>query len=254
MSPVALAAIFVVMFAAGASAQPLPSGPTDWAQSAVAQPPPVRGLSVAEARKVLLDWNKNVVIQLVPQALPAGVDESTVVAVTATELTAQQTPGASANRPVVRLALGAQVPDLIGMTPQTATEALAARGLRLPRSTAAVDPSFVVTSQQVPAGSIVDFGFSVPVTFAAPETGPSTVVIASAVALGVLLLALAAFAIRSVRRRNRRGRPQVATAVLLHSYPGQTVGPDLVERAESVSVRLEPHVDPGTVTLEEVPR
>jgi PASTA domain len=222
-------------------------------QSALEDPPDVRGLSVDDARKALQAWNPNVVIQRVPERLPSGVDESTVVVATSTLVNQPSSPNVTVIRPVVRLTLGTRVPDLTGMTSAAAAQALAARGLRLGRPSPQPDPTWVVTTQQVPPGSIVEFGLTVAATFGAPETGPPTLVLIGAAGLALLLLALATtLGIRASRRRARRRRDRLAAAVRVETHPGQVIGPDLTEHTGTVSVRLAPHHDPGTVNMEEV--
>ena len=160
----------------------------------------------------------------------------------------------------MRLTLGTRVPDLTGLTPATATRALEERGLRLAPPTPQTQPTWVATTQQVQPGSIVEFGLPVAATFAAPEisppeSSPSTLVLVGAAGLALLLLVLAtALGIRASRRRTRRRRERLAAAVRLETYPGQMVGPDLIEHTPAVSVRLEPHHDRGTLRTEEVHR
>jgi PASTA domain len=216
-------------------------------------PPDVRGLSVDDARNALQAWNRTVVIQVVPELMPSGVDESTVVVATATLLNPPSSPNVTAIRPVMRLALGSSVPDLTGMTPAEAVQALAARGLRLAPPSPQPQPSWVVTTQHVQPGVIVEFGVPVAATFAAPDTGPPMILLLGAA--GVVLLALATLlGIRTSRRRTRRRRARLAAAVRLETHPGQVVGPDVTEHDTTVSVRLAPHHDRGTLSTEEVHR
>jgi len=254
------AAAMSTALAGPAVASPLPAvapqpGHQSVASVARDDPPDVRGLSVDDARKVLQAWNRTVVIQVVPARLPAGVDESTVVVATSTLISQPTSPNVAAKEPVVRLTLGTRVPDLTGMTPTEATRALEERGLRLAAPTPQTEPTWVVTTQQVPPGSIVEFGLPVAATFAAPETSRPTIVLVSAAGLALLLLLLAtALVIRASRRRTRRRRERLAAGVRLETHPGQVVGPDLTEQTGAVSVRLEPHHDRGTLRTEEVHR
>ncbi len=232
-----------------------PAGPPLSAHAALDDPPPVRGLSVDGARKILQDWDRSVVIQVVPEKLPAGVDESTVVVATATLLNPPSSPNVTVNRPVVRLALGARVPDLTGMTEPEAARALQLRGLALRRLSPQPEPTWVVTGQQFPPDSIVDFGFPITATFAAPDTGLPAAILVGAAVLALLLIALATpLGARTYRRRARRRRDRLAAAVRLETHPGQVVGPDLTEQTGTVSVRLIPHHHRGTLSIEEVQR
>ncbi len=218
-------------------------------------PPDVRGLSVDDARKALQAWNRNVAIQVLPERLPAGVDESTVVVISSTLLNAPSSPSITVQRPVMRLSLGSRVPDLTGMTTAEAAQALVTRGLRLSPPSPRPEPTWVVSAQQLPPGTIVEFGAPVSATFVAPETGPPNLVLVGAAGLLLLLLVLAiALSIRASRRRARRRRDRLAAAVRLQTHPGQVVGPELTEHAGTVSVRLEPHHDRGTLRMEEVHR
>jgi hypothetical protein len=65
------------------------------------------------------------------------------------------------------------------------------------------------------------------------------------------VLGLGSLALRRAARRRGRLDPRHPD-VSVQGFSGQVVGPDLVEAGPSVAVRLEPHVDPGTVSLEEV--
>jgi len=252
--PVAESAVARPPVAESAVAQLAVAGPAV-VQSAREDPPDVRGLSVEDARKALQAWDRNVLIQVLPERLPSGVDESTVVVVTSTLLNQPSSPNVTVNRPVVRLSRGTRVPDLAGMTPSAATQALTARGLRLGPPSAQTQPTWVVTTQQVPPGSIVEFGLTVGATFAAPDDGLPMALLAGAAGLAFLLLALAAtLGIRGSRRRARRRQDRLAAAVRLETHPGQVVGPDLTEHTATVSVRLEPHLDRGTLSTEEVHR
>jgi hypothetical protein len=218
-------------------------------------PPDVRGLSVDDARKALQAWNRSVVIQVVPERLPAGVNESTVVVASSTLLNPPSSPSITVQRTVMRLSLGSRVPDLIGMTSAAAAQALVTRGLRLAPPSPRPEPTWAVSAQQVPPGTIVEFGATVAATFAAPETRPPTLVLVGGAGLVLLLLGLAtALAIRASRRRARRRRDRLAAAVRLETHPGQVVGPELTEHAGTVSVRLEPHHDRGTLRMEEIHR
>jgi beta-lactam-binding protein with PASTA domain len=217
-----------------------------------ADPPDVRGLSVSEAKTRLTAWNDSVTVQLVPQSLPAGVDQSTVVVATATWLNPGAQPGVAVVRPVVRLTLGAGVPDLSGSTQAAATRVLAARGLTLRADPAQVGPEWTVTGQTLAAGTIVDFGQSVGATFAAPPSArPWTVV---ALIGGGALLVLALLVLLLVRVVRRRPTAPSGPSIEVRAQNGTVIGPDLDELGPSVSVRLEPRYDPGTFTLEEVPR
>ena len=254
MSVLAAAAAVGVALAASALATPALAAPAV-AQSAREDPPDVRGLSVEDARRALQAWDRNVLIQVLPERLPSGVDESTVVVANFTVLNEPTSPNVSVNRPVVRLSRGTRVPDLAGMTPAAATQALAARGLRLGPPPAETQPTWVVTAQRVPPGSIVEFGLTVGATFAAPDAGPPMVLLVSAAGLLLLLLVLATvLVVRGSRRRTRRRQDGLAAAVRLETHPGQVVGPDLTEHAATVSVRLAPHLDRGTLSTEEVHR
>ncbi len=238
------------------STAPAPGQPQPLAGQHVREDPPdVRGLSVDDARKALQQWNRSVVIQLVPERMPAGVDESTVVVTSSTLLNPPSSPSITVQRPVMRLSLGSRVPDLTGMTSAAAAQALVTRGLRLVPPSPRPEPTWVVSAQQVPPGTIVEFGATVTATFAAPETGPPTLVLVGAAGLVLLLLALAtAVGVRASRRRARRRRDRLAAGVRLETHSGQVVGPELTEHAGTVSVRLEPHHDRGTLRMEEIHR
>jgi hypothetical protein len=228
------------------------AGPGTSARAAgrVAEPPPdVKGLTVSEARAQLTAWNQGVVIQTVPANLPTGVDQSTVVVVSYAWL---NPTGAAVVRPQIRLSLGARVPDLAALTPAEADRALTTHGLRLRASPDQPAADWVVTGQRVPAGTLVDFGFTVGATFAAPPPPPVPVALIAGVAgAGLLVLVLLALLVtRAVRRSRRRRRPP--EAVEARGYAGEVVGPELAESGPSVSVRLEPHYDAGTFRLEEV--
>jgi beta-lactam-binding protein with PASTA domain len=229
-----------------------------------ADPPDVRGLSVADARAKLTAWNDSVVLQLLPQQLPAGVDQSTVVVVTSTWLNPSAQPGVAVVRPQVRLTLGSTVPNLSGSTPADATRVLAARGLKLRVEPAQVGPEWMVTTQQVAPGSIVEFGLTVGATFAAPPSPPPWRLIAVAAGGGLVVLLLIVALVRMARRprtskqrTSKQRKPKQRApreSIQVRTHAGTVLGPDLDELGTSVSVRLESRYDPGTFTLEEAPR
>jgi hypothetical protein len=155
-------------------------------------------------------------------------------------------------RPQIRLSLGARVPDLAGLTPAQATQALTTRGLRLEAAPAQPAAAWLVTGQRPSAGTLVEFGLTVGATFAAPPPPPRPWILLAGVAAAVLLplVLVAVLATRAVRRKRRRGR--TVEQVEARGYAGEVVGPELSEGGPSVSVRLEPHYDAGTFRLEEV--
>lgn len=220
-----------------------------WAR---ADPPDVRGLSVDEARTQLEAWSRTVRIIFVPalEQLPRGIDRSTVVVSESTWL--NPTTG-EVVRPQMRLALGTRVPDLSGLTRDQADQALTIRGLRLRSAPDPVSPEWVATSQQPPPLTVVAFGFTVSVDLGSPDGMATTDLVVlvggAAVALGLLIL-IGVLTARQLRRR----RPTAPTErIEVRSFAGQVVGPDLSEPTPgaSLSVRLEPHYDRGTFSLEE---
>jgi hypothetical protein len=221
---------------------------TAWADD----PPDVRGLSVTQARAKLTAWNDSVVVQVLPQQLPAGVDQSTVVVATSTWLNRSAQPGTAVVRPQVRLTLGTTVPDLSGSTPQQASRVLAARGLTLRMDPAQAGADWIVSAQRPAPGTIVEFGLAVGATFTPPPSRPPWLLI-GLVGGGLLVLLLLTVAlVRAIRRPRRPRTPR--ELIQVRSHPGTVIGPDLDELGTSVSVRLEPRYDPGTFTLEEAPR
>jgi beta-lactam-binding protein with PASTA domain len=242
-----------------------------------ADPPDVRGLSVPDARARLTAWNDSVVLQILPQQPPPGVDQSTVVVATSTWLNPSAQPGAAVVRPQVRLTLGAAVPSLSGSTPADATRVLAARGLTLRVDPAQAGPDWIVTRQRVAPGTIVEFGVAVGATFTAPPGHPPWTLIAVAGGGGLLVIGLVALLVRLARRPKTPKTPKTPPpttpkpqqsqqsqrtqktraskeSIVVRTHTGTVIGPDLDELGTSVSVRLEPRYDPGTFTLEEAPR
>lgn len=236
-------------------------------------PPDVRGLSIPAAQQALQAWDKSVIITFVPalEQLPQGTDLSTVVASRRTWLnpvTIDPQP------PQVEVILGTYVPDLRDLTRAQAVEALRTRGLRLAAEPAQAPDSWVVSAQRPAPGTLVEFRPPVTVALRAPVTPSATPAVTpaatpgpdpdpggglftpelvlavggSGLGLGLLIL-VAALSLR--RAGLRRAAPPPANNVEVRGYAGQVVGPELSEGGVSLSVRLEPHHDPGTLTLEE---
>ena len=99
---------------------------------------------------------------------------------------------------------------------------------------AETQPTWVVTAQQVPTGTIVEFGLTVRATFAAPDAGPPMVLLVSAGGLAPP----AARAGDSPRRsrpsrrstRRRRGRARRRRTCWRPTRPGRRSGPDRARR------------------------
>lgn len=238
-----------------------------WARAE--DPPGVIGLSISDSRSELQKWNKAVVIAYVPplESLPAGVDPSSVVV--ARSEWVNQVVTAAALRPLFRLTLGSRIPDLSGLTRDQAAHAIETRGLKFSVSSDPGKPDAVVESQNPQPQSIVEFGLGVTVALAADDEGgmstttttTTVVLIAAGSGLGLALLIL--LGVLTARRAGRRRRtPTVPESIEVKAYHGQLIGPELTEpgpgttfaggdQRTSVSVRLEPHYDPGTFTLEE---
>ncbi len=231
-------------------------------------PPSVIGLSISDSRSELQKWNKAVVIAYVPplESLPAGVDPSSVVV--ARSEWVNQVVTAAALRPLFRLTLGSRIPDLSGLTRDQAADAIETRGLKFSVSSDPGKPDAVVESQNPQPQSIVEFGLGVTVALAADDEGgvsttttTTVMLIAAGSGLGLALLIL--LGVLTARRVGRRRRtPTVPESIEVKAYHGQLIGPELTEpgpgttfaggdQRSSVSVRLEPHYDPGTFTLEE---
>ena len=228
-------------------------------------PPNVIGLSISDSRSELQNWNKAVVIAYLPplESLPAGVDPSSVVV--ARSEWVNQVITTAALRPQFRLTLGSVIPDLSGLTRDQAADAIETRGLKFSVSSGPGQPDAVVASQDPRPQSIVEFGLGVTVALSAvDEGGMSTntvVLIAAGSGLGLGLLIL--IGVLTARRVGRRRRtPTAPEHIEVRAYHGQVVGPGLTEpgpgaalaggdQRGTFAVRLEPHYDPGTFTLEE---
>jgi hypothetical protein len=232
-----------------------------WARD---DPPPVQGLSVPDAQELLLGWDKSVQISYEPdpEKLADGIDRSTVVVLSSDWL--NPTP-IDPEAPRVRLSLGAKVPDLTGLTLDAATTALTSNGLvASPNGPSPTD--WVVGNQQPVAGTLLGFQSRVLVFMVAPGllTSPepqnpdgSTIPWWVLVAVGALLLVAAAATTVAVRRAvRRRNPPSPPERIEVRGSPGPVQGPELTESqpGASLSVRVEAHYDPGTLTMQEVSR
>jgi hypothetical protein len=118
----------------------------------------------------------------------------------------------------------------------------------------------------VPFGTAVSLFLDAPViaTTAAPAPSPTATdrhrglrdrpvlvatVVGGSAGLFVLILGTGLALRRAARRRGlEAGAPNIS----VQGHPGQVVGPQVSEAGPSLSVRIEPHSDPGTVSLEEV--
>jgi hypothetical protein len=216
-------------------------------------PPDVHGLNVADTRKVLVAWNKGVVIIFDPdlRQLPRGATEANVVAVRDTLLTQSPQQQSAVGGPRVLVTLGAIMPDLTGLDEPHARAALADRGLTLDATPARPQPEWVVIGQAYPPGTLIEFRVPVPAAFGPPAAPPLppppprpwlpvSLPIAIAIAAGVLLLLVlvTALVVRGVRRgrrarrsqdrdRDRQQRPPEHIEV--HAFAGQVTGPDVFD-------------------------
>jgi hypothetical protein len=205
-----------------------------WAQD---EPPDVRGLPVTEATARLAEWNRSVFFIYEPPP-DIGLDMDPVDVVVSRMELATAPAASSANRPVVRLITGRLIPDLSGLTREQALTAIARRELVLATSPTQAPATWVVNSQRPAPGTILEFTErDVTVVLADPGTPPDpdggwlglsrpTLVAlgGSSVAVLAILALLGTLALRRARRR--RGPP-----------------------GGTVSVRLVPRYDPGTLTL-----
>ncbi len=235
-----------------------------------ADPPDITGFTVDQAETALRNWDKTVVITYVPSLrdLPDGYTRDTVLVASSLWV---KTPGVAAVAPLVRVDLGATLPDLTSLTALDASRSVAPMQLKtdgLPRD---AQSDWVVVGQRPAAGTVVAFGSLVTLILTAPSpaattppvTTPPVIVtppgrradplLVAAVAGGSgLLLVLAALATTStMRRRRRRRRDPAPEHIEARGHPGHVVGPHIAASAPSVSVRLEPRSSLGTITLEE---
>jgi hypothetical protein len=235
-------------------------------------PPDVRGYSPTDAEKLLLDWSKAALIKYEPplQQLNPRIDPASVVVVRSAWVNQDSV---DTTRPQFVLTLGSAVPDVRTLPLPLATEVLHSRGLAPSANPPEATPEWTVARQRPLPGELVEFGFPVSLFLEAPvivsteppvqpsptghgRGGLSTPVLVGLVTGGsaglfVLVLGVGTLALRRAARRRGRLDPR-RPDVSVQGFSGQVVGPDLVEAGPSVAVRLEPHVDPGTVSLEEV--
>ncbi|TCO49336.1 beta-lactam-binding protein with PASTA domain [Kribbella antiqua] len=138
-----------------------------------------------------------------------------------------------------------QVPDLVGHGADRARTALSDLGLVFDGGSAS-DRDIV--SQQPAAGTLVPVGTTVTVTFDQPSSAWAAVVV-----LGALLLGVGAAIYRVVRLRLDQSFVRNKVKVVVRQTALR--GPRITESNRSPAmpvVRIEPHADAGTHTLEEV--
>jgi hypothetical protein len=279
MTPSAAFAQPAAAQAAGPHAAAAQAATAGLADRRAPDPPDIVGYTVPEAEKALLAWNPNVSIDYVPslKELPAGFTVDTVLVASSHLASAADL---TAHNPRVVVNLGTKVPDLNGMTTVDAEKALAAVDMQSAAGRLRLAPDWVVVGQRPAAGRVAPFGSLVTLLETAPPgavTTPSglpaippivappppaprlSLVAVSAIAGGsLLLLILAVLALASLARASRRRRRAApAERVEVYGFPGQVVGPCLTVLSpggtspvdRSVSVRLEPHPDPGAVRL-----
>jgi hypothetical protein len=249
--------------------------------AAADDPPTLVGDTVSQAEAALIAWDKTVIIDFVPslKELPPGFTPDNVLVASSHLLppVAIDTTG-----PQVEVDLGTVMPDLTGLTPVAVIDTLDPLEIKAEMLPRLIPPESVVSVQRPPAGTIVAFGSLVTVVLAAPvlattpppttepPTTPAVVatppnsgvdpVLVAAVGGGsaALLVLIALVSLTSLRRRARRRRAALPERVEVHGYPGQVVGPTITANGPTLSVRLDPRSDPGTVTVvtvaEEDPR
>lgn len=223
-----------------------PAGPALGAPAPTPSGPPyVAGLPVTEATDLLAEWNPSVLFVYEPSAeLDIDVDD-VVVARVAWSGGRQPVSVVAAARPVATLTLGRRVPDLGGLTREQAAAALEPLQFALVPEPA--DPTWVVSTQQPSAGTIVEFtpNNAVTVTFFDPSQRPEEerwlgLPRATAIALGgsfgallVVLLVLGSLLVRRAARRRTGPDGAAIEHVEVRVYAGQVVGPELTMRGQS---------------------
>jgi len=138
-----------------------------------------------------------------------------------------------------------RVPDLVGGGADRARTALSALGLVFGGGS---DSDRDIVSQQPAAGTLVPVGTTVTVTFDPPSSAWPAVVV-----LGALLLRAGAAIYRLVRLRLDQGFVRNKVNVVVRQSALR--GPRITESNRTLAmpvVRIEPHADAGTHTLEEV--
>jgi hypothetical protein len=235
-------------------------------------PPDVRGYPPSDAVKLLQGWAKDVLIKFEPpvEQVDKAIDPASVVVVQSQWV--NQANFDSVGRPQFLLTLGSAVPEVRTLPLSLATEVLHSHGLAPETNPAQAEPNWTVSRQRPEPGQLVPFGTPVslfldaPViaTNAAPTASPTAndrgrgfrdrpVVVATVVGgsagLFVLILGVGLGLRRAARRRRlEAGSPNIS----VQGHPGQVIGPQVAEAGPSLSIRIEPHSDPGTVSLEEV--
>lgn len=183
---------------------------------------------------------------------------------------------------VVTLVVGSEVPDLRASTAAEADELLRARGLVMVPASAESEADWRIDGQSPGPGSLLPFGEAVEVRFAgvadstevSPESpgptsgrGPGTAAVGGDesgggdlwpwVVGGLAVIALAVIALAVVSAfRALRGRRATTRGIRIDPHPDlePTVALHRLGDALDVSLRIEPHPDPGRQTMEEVTR
>lgn len=223
-------------------------------------PPEVTGLPLAEAERLLRDWEPKVVIAYAPPLtqLPPEIDRSRLVAAKGTWLNPDPIDSTA---PRVEVALGALVPDLTGLTADQARDGLAPLGLRDNAIPATAGDDWLVTGQRPKAGTVVPLRslvtaiLSLPTATASPtpiQPGPPArdrwVPVAAVTGGGLLVLALLGTLVLRRRRRRGRGGPE---RIETRAFAGPPPTVELTGTGPPVSVRLVAGYAPSTVRLEE---
>jgi hypothetical protein len=250
---------------AGLAKSPSEGRPESWANRLPDEMPDVTGLPVNEATARLTEWNKAVVIADDPPLKSLDVPVEQVLV---SRQALRQVVTAASNRPIVDLALGRRVPDLVGLPFDKADSAL--RTLRFQLSPEGpYQADWLIRSQRPEPGTLVEFGtpnrivsdvvsavFGTDTPPPPPPrprglSTPQLVLIGSSSAVGLGLLIL--LTTLALRRAGRRRAPAVPEHIEVRGHPGQVTGPDVTEPGPgaSMSVRLESHYDRGTFQLQE---